>query len=97
MEHRTIKVGDLVPRQHSKPKLRKLQVGDRVRVTNSLLYTDRTGVLVQASTDEDGYTIWDFGVELDAVEPAADATRAGRTISEARTIGVALDQILPIS
>lgn len=42
----------------------KLNVGDRVVVTNTLMYNGRVGVLEPATVAEDGG--WDFHVNMDA-------------------------------
>lgn len=59
-------------------------IGDKVKVQNTMLYNDRIGIVIDDNPIE-----WDFLVELDAV---GDEKR----INSHRNIGVHADQIVHI-
>lgn len=56
------------------------EVGDRVEIVNSMLYTGRTGTLRRTSNDPEDF--WDWYVVLE-----------GDKNTPVRTIGVTVDQI----
>ena len=72
----------------------KLHIGQRVRVKDSLNFTDRVGTLAPISDHPEDF--WDFYVELDAATPAPDATKLQAKLAEARTIGVISSQVVPL-
>lgn len=57
-----MRVGDLVT-STQKPTIK---AGDRVEIIQTILYNGQQGKVIEAGTDEDGYTIWDFDVVLDS-------------------------------
>lgn len=72
------------------PAQRPLQIGDRVRIKNSFLYTGRTGVLQPISEDPEDF--WDFTVLLEEAPVPAGTSRHLAKIYEIRTIGIHASQ-----
>lgn len=66
--------------------LSRLNMGSRVQVVNSMLYSGRIGTLTQASSHPDDF--WDANVILD--NTAEDKIQS-------RVIGVTLDQVQPFT
>lgn len=74
-----LKVGDKVE-HFGAVAVRRPEIGDKVTIRKTMLYTGRVGILKPASNDPEDF--WDFYVDLkENIE------------SPARTIGVTVDQV----
>lgn len=70
---------------------KKLTVGTRVRVKDSLLYTGRVGVLTENSGHDDDP--WDFNCVLEPTEVPEGTSKIMAKIYDERIIGVHDSQV----